>query len=171
MTESFWSEVNTDGSGTTIRWPAPDVVLQRPVPALPRQLDDGQLRLLFAQGTDHFNSVRVLRGQARGVLAAQASGAFEPVRVEGPPPAPVPLAVSRPRPNPFSDATTVEVRGAAPEATLTVSVYDVLGRLVRAPEAVEGGSAEVGRGLAAGVYVVRVEGTGFAEAFPIVKVK
>ena len=47
--------------------------------------------VLFAQGTDRFDSARPLRGQARGVHAAQASGAFEPVRV-GAAPQPVPLA-------------------------------------------------------------------------------
>ena len=78
--------------------------------------------------------------------------------------------MSRPRPNPFAGATVVEVRGATPEAALTATVYDVLGRRVRAPEVVANGSVEVGRGLASGVYVVRVEGNGFAETFRVVKV-
>ena len=173
VTESFWSEVNTDGSGTN------NPLGQRrmsfssgPFQLFPDSSTTASFAFLFAQGTDRFNSVRVLRSQARGVLAAQAAGGFEPERIGGVPP-PVPLAVSRPRPNPFTDATTVEVRGATPEARLSVAVYDVLGRLVRAPEAVEGSrrSVELGRGLASGVYVVRVEGTGFAETFPIVKVK
>ncbi|OZC03528.1 T9SS type A sorting domain-containing protein [Rubricoccus marinus] len=173
VTESYWSEVNVDGTGT--RNPSGDrrgVASTGPFRLAPGASESVMFAYAFGQGEDRFSSVRVLRGQARGVLAAQASGAFEPERIGVIPP-PLPLSVGRPRPNPFSGSTTVEVRGAAPEARLTVAVYDVLGRLVRAPEAVEGarGSVEVGAGLAAGVYVVRVEGAGFGETFTIVKTR
>ena len=128
------------------------------------------LALVFAQGTDRFDSIRSLRGQARGVLAAQASGGFEPVRVGGAP-HPVPLAVSRPRPNPFREAALLEFEGAV-DTPVRVAVYDTLGRLLASEEiTTPAARVEVGRGLASGVYVVRVEGTGFSEAFPIVKIR
>ena len=176
VTEAFWSNENIDGTGTnTAAGDTRGIASTGPVDLAPGESMEVTFAIVFAQGEDRLDSVVKLRGQAEIVRRVGESGGFDlaalrSIPEEAVPPTP-PLAVSRPRPNPFPDATTVEVRGAAPEARLTVAVYDVLGRLVRAPEAVEGGSAEVGRGLAAGVYVVRVEGTGFAEAFPIVKVR
>ena len=169
-----WSEANPTGNAPPANQSGAGIRLSLSSTG-PFRLDSGAstsltFALAFAQGEDRFDSLLNLRARADALLSASGTDTLAPRRVGGAP-IPPPLAVSRPRPNPFRDATTVEVRGAAPEARLTVAVYDVLGRLVRAPEAVEGGRVEVGRGLAAGVYVVRVEGTGFAEAFPVVKIR
>ena len=79
--------------------------------------------------------------------------------------------MSRPRPNPFRETTTILIQAPANTA-VQVSVYDALGRrlsvsVTETPEA----RVEIGRGLAPGVYVVRVEGAGFAETFTAVKTR
>ncbi len=167
-----WSEVNTDGAGLRSReGDRRGLAASGPFQLLPDSSTSVTFALVFAQGADRFDSVTRLRSDARRVLATQASGGFEPSRVNAPDPRQRPLAVSRPRPNPFRDVTTVLVEGAA-ETPVRVSVYDTLGRrlsttMTTAPEA----RVEIGRGLAPGVYVVRVEGSGFAETFTAVKTR
>ena len=78
------------------------------------------------------------------------------------------------RDSPFRETTALEVRGATPEAALTVTLYDVLGRTVQGPFRVEGDAPAplaVGGGLAPGGYLVRIAGLGFDETFPIAKVR
>ena len=167
---SYWSEVNNDGMGTgNRRGNRRGVTSTGPFRLVPGASSSVMFAYAFAQGADRFGSVEALRRQASGILAAEASGAFEAERVRGV--LPQPLAVSRPRPNPFSGSTTVEVQGAF-DTPVRVSVYDALGRRLSttetsAPEA----RMEVGAELAPGVYIVRVEGLGFAETFTIVKAK
>ncbi|OZC01636.1 T9SS type A sorting domain-containing protein [Rubricoccus marinus] len=167
-----WSEVNADGAGTPI--PAGDrrgIPGSGPFRLLPDSSTSVTFALVYAQGTDRFDSITHLRSDARRVLAAQASGAFEPSRVEGFEPRQRPLAVSRPRPNPFREATTILIQAPANTA-VQVSVYDALGRRLSVSDAeTPEARVEIGRGLAPGVYVVRVEGAGFAETFTAVKTR
>lgn len=176
VTGQFWSEMNIDGNGsnngTGERW---GMVPAGPFRLAPDSSATVTFALVFAQGADRFDSVRRLRRKARGILQAVDQGAFDPVRLAVPD-VPVPLSVRRPYPNPFADAAAVEVResGAPGGAAVAVTVYDALGRPVAGPEAVAAtpsGRLEVGRGLAPGVYVVRVSGPGFDEAFVITKIR
>ena len=168
----FWSPENVDGMGTRLG-PRVDMysLASGPVTLQPQSSTTATFAYLFAQGEDRFSSVRRLRGQARGVHVAHASGAFEATPVAGSAPPEQPLAIRRPRPNPFSGTTAIQLQGAV-DTPVRVSVYDVLGRRLSttetsAPEA----RVEIGAELASGVYVVRVEGRAFAETFTVVKTR
>ena len=173
---ALWSTENIDGQGQPFfasdKW---GMIATGPVNLEPGASMETTFALVYAQGGDRLDSVTRLREQARTVRQAAEAGALDirALHLSEPPPDTLarPVTIRRPRPNPFHDATTVEIQDAS-GANARVSVYDPLGRLlstteVAAPEA----RVAVGRGLAAGIYVVRVEGTGFAEAFPIVKVR
>ena len=180
VTEAFWSNENIDGTGTDLSLgDKRGIASTGPVDLAPGESMEVTFAVVFAQGEDRLDSVVKLRGQAEIVRRVAESGAFEPVALRTLPEpvvSTIPLTLRRPYPNPFSDAATIEIResGSGTPAVVRISVYDTLGRRVMAPvETVVTPEArvEVGRGLAAGVYVVRVEGTGFAEAFPIVKIR
>ena len=173
VTGEGWSEVNYDGEGPHY-YHAGDrrgALSTGPFRLGPGESASVTFGIVFAQGTGHLNSIVRLRPRARAFREAALAGQFDPVAVDGPP-IEVPFSVRRPRPNPFTGAAAVEVRGAPPGTA--VSVYDALGRRVAGPEAVgpSGTStAEVGRGLAPGVYLVRVAGFAFEEAFTVTKVR
>ncbi len=175
VTGAMWSEVNYDGQGSASggrsRW---GLAATGPLRLEPGETMDMTFAILFGQGEGRFDSITKLRSQAGGVLRIAEAGAFDlqPFTYLNPDVLPrQPLAISRPRPNPFSDTAEVVLRGAV-DTPIRVSVYDVLGRRLSstetsAPEA----RVEVGAGLGAGVYVVRVEGFGFAETFTVVKTR
>ena len=77
VTESFWSELNTDGNGTNgydgVRWILPSS------PRFDLQPGDSQtfgLAVLFGQGTDHLDSITELRAASDRVQAAYDDGSL-----------------------------------------------------------------------------------------------
>ena len=166
-----WSAVN-DGEGPRTGGDARGLMSTGPFRLEPGASATVTLAAAYAQGEDHLNSVVKLRAKARGLRQLAADGLLEPSRVTSvSQPIPPALTVTRPAPNPFTGATALTFTGVE-GARLTVAVYDALGREVRAPLAVEtDGAVEVGGGLAPGVYLVRIAGLGFEEAFPIAKVR
>ena len=180
VTEAFWSNENNDGNGSpTPQGDSRGMGATGPVDLAPGESMEVTFAIVFAQGEDRLDSVTRLRGQARIARRVGETGGLDLAALRTFPEEvipTIPLSVSRPRPNPFRDAATLLFResGSPEAAVVRISVYDALGRRVMAPvETVVTPEArvEVGRELAAGVYVVRVEGTGFAEAFPVVKVR
>ncbi|GAB5533957.1 MAG: hypothetical protein Rubg2KO_02060 [Rubricoccaceae bacterium] len=77
VTESFWSQVNTDSMGTdspfTDRIGAATADLERLAPGDTAIVDLG---ILFAQGTSHLNSITELRSVSDGVQAAYEDGSL-----------------------------------------------------------------------------------------------
>jgi len=177
VTGAFWSERNIDGTGTAHPPGGRRMTLgSGPVTLAPDASASWTFALVFAQGSDHLDSVTRLRGNAEQMHALQAAGYFEPARIVGtstpPPPAP-PLAVRRPSPNPFAGTTALTLRGLAGEA-VTLTVTDVLGRTVERRDVTptaDDVDVALGAGLAPGVYVVRVAGRGFDLGFPVVKTR
>ena len=172
ISSAFWSMPNTDGSGST----TPEGARRSSLGSGPFTLDpDASTTVTFAMvaatGPDRAAAIRPYLAKARGLRQLAAEGLLEPSRVTSvAQPVPPALTVTRPAPNPFTGATALTFTGVE-GARLTVAVYDALGREVRAPLAVEAdGAVEVGGGLAPGVYLVRIAGLGFEEAFPIAKV-
>ncbi len=175
VTESFWSEENIDGTGTNNgAGDARTMITTGPLDLAPGESMDATFAIVFAQGEDRLDSVSKLKGQARVMRRIGASDgldlrAFTYLDDFVPPEVPR-LTLTRPRPNPFRGTATLTLTGASGART-RVSVYDVLGRRLSTREVEDAPQArvEIGAGLASGVYVVRVEGTGFAETFTVVK--
>ena len=175
VTGAFWSNENADGSGarSSAGLDVRMLASAGPFRLMPGASTEVTFAVVFAQGEDRLDSVTRLRGVARVARRAVEGGALDPTalrRVPDSTPPEVPVSFRRPHPNPFTDVASVIVRGA--DATITV--YDMLGRRVAGPEAVgpSGTSTvEVGRGLAPGVYLVRVAGFAFEEAFTVTKAR
>ena len=167
VTESFWSEVNSDGLGTDN--PQGDrriVVSTGPFRLMP----DSSIVVLYAmpygQGTDHLNSVAVMRGYATTLQRVATRGAFvssDPVPGGSQRTEPIltsPLLPTRVRPNPSSGAAeaTLTLRS---ETDVRVTILDTLGRQLEV--LVDGVLPEgevvlaMPEGLVPGTYVLRVE--------------
>ncbi|MEO0557452.1 MAG: T9SS type A sorting domain-containing protein [Bacteroidota bacterium] len=168
VTETFWSEVNTDGSGTDGFQGDRRIVLS----SGPGRLGPGEsvelvYAMPFGQGADHLDSITALRAQAdvlrrvfenggfafRPVVAGEYQGneVLLPERQ---------LEVSRVNPNPSSGAASA-VLALPIEARVRAAIYDALGRQL---EIVVDGELAGGEtvltlpdGLAPGTYLLRVE--------------
>ena len=122
--------------------------------------------LLYARGSDHLRSVVKLREASSTFQAQYDAGRHFPARVRpvardaGPASGALALSV---RPNPAADRLTAEITLAHPGA-VRLRLVDVLGRTVRDVTATRpAGAAALAvplGGLAAGLYVVRVEAAG-----------
>ncbi len=177
VTGAYWSERNTDGGGQSNAGnDRRQVASVGPMTLAPDETVAFTFAIVFAQGSDYLDSVVRLRGRAEQLHALQSAGVLEPRAVEAafvPPPPAVPLAIRRPAPNPFAGATTLSLRGLAGE-TVTVTVTDVLGRVVEQRDVTPAGDeldVTVGGGLTPGVYVVRLAGRAFDAGFPVVKTR
>jgi len=167
VTESYWSEVNGDGTGSYN--PPGDrriVVSTGPFRLMP----DSSIVVLYAmpygQGTDHLNSIAVMREYATTLQRVATNGAFAssypvpggPQHTE--PSLKSPLLPTRVRPNPSSGTAeaTLTLRS---ETDVRVTLLDTLGRQVAV--VVDGvlpeGEAVLAMpdGLAPGPYILRVE--------------
>ncbi|GAB5536671.1 MAG: hypothetical protein Rubg2KO_29200 [Rubricoccaceae bacterium] len=167
VTESFWSEVNSDGNGTH----NPQGDRRMLVSTGPFRLEpDSSIVLLVAmpygQGTDHLNSISEMRGYASTLQRVAAAGAFVssyPVPGAPQPSKPSPKSPLLPtwvRPNPTS-GTAEAMLTLRSEAYVRVTIFDTLGRQVqRLVDGVlpEGETALViPEGLVPGTYALRVE--------------
>jgi len=176
VTAALWSERNNNGNGgQNSAGERRSTLASGPVTLAPDASASWTFALVFAQGSDNNDSIVRLRGRAEQMHALQAAGVFEPSRVgtlPAPPP-PVELAIRRPAPNPFVGSTALSLRGLAGEA-VTLTVADVLGRTVERRDVTptaDDVDVSLGAGLAPGVYVVRVTGSGFDLGFPVVKTR
>lgn len=153
VTGAFWSERNTNGSGTSN--PGGDrrhLLSTATFTLTPNVPHDVRLVILFAQGANHLASVTALR------TAADNTG--QPVGGEdGAPPASA-LALTAPRPNPTTGAAELTLTMPA-AGDARVRVLDVLGRTVgvvhAGPLAAGATVLRLPAGLAPGVYTVVAE--------------
>ncbi|GAB5537138.1 MAG: hypothetical protein Rubg2KO_33870 [Rubricoccaceae bacterium] len=162
VTESFYSEVNTDGNGANF----PQGDRRMAVSTGPFRLDPDSTATLFyafpfGQGDNYLHSVAVMRGYAAALQSLHALGAFtsRPVERSGPK-LTYELAMSRVRPNPSSGAAEVILTLPA-ETVVHATIVDALGRQL---ETVVDGVLPEGEtvlampaGLAPGTYVLRVQ--------------
>ncbi len=131
--------------------------------------------LVWARGASNFDSVQELKVASDFVERAYSLGALDPV---APPPlaAPEPpddLRLAGPFPNPFRDAAALTLTVPEGLGRLRVAVYDVLGRevAVLADGVLAPGEHPLvldGSGLAAGVYLVRLETGGGAKTLKLI---
>lgn len=175
VTGQAWSEVN---NGTTMPVNAPGdrraLVSTGPVRLAPGESATVMYALVFAQGSDRFDSVRALRQRGATIQSIAATDAFAPRPVEG---TLVPrvrtLQVRPPAPNPFVDTarlTLLDLDGL----DVRVRILDMLGREVQRLDIVptrRSEPVEIGAGLAPGVYVVRVAGDAFEATLTIAKAR
>ncbi|MEO0556811.1 MAG: hypothetical protein AAF170_01375 [Bacteroidota bacterium] len=182
VTESFWSEVNSDRQGTDN--PPGDrriVVSTGPFRLMP----DSSVVLLYAmpygQGTDHLNSIAVMRGYATTLQRVANNGAFvrsyrvRPPSDSGPGPAlESPLLPTWVRPNPSSGSAqaTLTLRS---DAHVRATITDVLGRQI---DSIVDGVLPEGEtvltmpdGLAPGIYRVRIEVQDVVKTLPFTMVR
>jgi len=168
VTETFWSEVNTDGNGTDSSQGDRRIVLSSgPGRLVPGEAVELMYAMPFGQGSDHLNSIEVLRQQADILSGLDAVFDFRPVErgeYRGNE-ASLPerqLELSRVNPNPSSPGAAASAVLVLPSEThARAVVYDVLGRqLETVLDAVlpEGETELVmPSGLASGAYLLRVE--------------
>ena len=170
-TGEFWSAINSDGNGTRLNGFNRRMVIS----AGPfRLMPDSSVVLLYAmpygQGTDHLNSVTVMRGYASSLQRLHANGSFASSRpvpgAPGTPPSNGPLTLSRVQPNPVAGAAHATLTLPA-DAPVRATVLDVLGRQLAV--VVDGtlprGSHELAipNGLTPGTYMLRVQVPGGEE--------
>lgn len=177
-TSAYWSAMNPNGTGV-----GPFESRRRrgvfstgPFRLAPNESTNVTFALIYARGSDRWDSVRLLRSRASIIRSLAASGALEPLRVARDPgtiPEPE-LSVRRPSPNPFRGSTTIQLTGP-PDASLRVSVIDVLGREVVAPTEHVLGVAPtelaLGAGLGPGTYIVRVTVPAGERSFVVTKLR
>ncbi|GAB5536108.1 MAG: hypothetical protein Rubg2KO_23570 [Rubricoccaceae bacterium] len=134
VTESLWSERNTDANGTDS--PLGDrrmMVSTGPFRLEPGTSETVLLALPYARGTDNLQSITELRQVARTLQVASSSGVFErsptvrPDEIRVPGTVSPPLTLSRVLPNPARGAATVRLTLPA-EARTHAVVLDALGR-------------------------------------------
>ncbi|MEO0559718.1 MAG: T9SS type A sorting domain-containing protein, partial [Bacteroidota bacterium] len=167
VTESFYSEVNTDGNGAV----SPQGQRSVFISTGPFRLAPGESTTLlfafpFGQGMTNLHSVAVMRRNAETLKALQASGFFVGSRVEGTQAEPTfELALSRARPNPSRQP---EALLTLPESTpVRATVYDAVGRhlaVLLTGEVAEGETVlQMPGGLTPGTYLLRIEVPGAEE--------
>ena len=167
VTESFWSELNTDGFGADS--PPGDrrlVGSTGPFELAPGASATLHYAMPFAQGRGYLRSVARLRDVADTLAARHRAGAFayRPVLAsewEGAVPLDpvVPIALSRVRPNPARGAARALLTLPS-ETRVRATLHDALGRqlAVVADAVLPRGESEllIPDGLAAGTYLLRV---------------
>ena len=169
-----WSEVN-NGTAKPVN-PTGDrreVGSTGPVRLAPGASVPLTFALVFGQGTDRFDSIRVLRARAGVLHALQAAGRLEAVAVTPPTRPPTPYGIARPSPNPFVGTTTIRLDGLA-GVPVRVRVLDVLGREVLRLDVTPSRNEEpirLGAGLAPGTYVVEVTGSAFVASLLMAKIR
>ncbi|GAB5536670.1 MAG: hypothetical protein Rubg2KO_29190 [Rubricoccaceae bacterium] len=168
VTESFWSEMNTDGTGQRNGYQG---YRRGSLATGPFRLEPGARATLlyampYARSTSHLQSVAALRAIASALQNASSVGAFEqsaPVRagehggLDG---QDRPVTLSRVHPNPVSGSGTAFLT-LPTETHVRATVMDALGRQL---EVLEDGVLPEGEtelvipdGLAPGTYLLRVE--------------
>ncbi|MEO0556812.1 MAG: hypothetical protein AAF170_01380 [Bacteroidota bacterium] len=179
---AFWSATNSDGAGDRLRGGNRRILVSTgPFRLAP----DSSVVLLYAmpygQGTDHLNSVAVMRGYAGSLQRIATTGAFaSSTRVPGTPGGgagvgeDVPLTLTRVQPNPTAGPARAML--TLPEDThVRATVLDALGRQLEV--LVEGvrpeGDTELAMpvGLAPGTYLLRVEVPGAVETLTFTVVR
>ncbi|GAB5536672.1 MAG: hypothetical protein Rubg2KO_29210 [Rubricoccaceae bacterium] len=171
VTGEYWSAINSDGNGTRLNGFNRRMVISTG----PFRLEpDSSVVLLYAmpygQGTDHLNSIAVMRGYASALQTLAASGSFASSRPvpgsPGTPPSNGPLTLTRVRPNPVAGAASTTLTLPA-EAHVLATVIDALGRQIEVvvDEQLPRGDNElaISDGLAPGTYLLRVEVPGAVE--------
>ncbi|MEO0558905.1 MAG: hypothetical protein AAF170_12050 [Bacteroidota bacterium] len=130
VTESFWSETNTEGDGTDSQPGDRRMVGSTgPFTLNPDSTQTLLFAMPFGQGTDYLHSIIVMRGLAGALQQAHAAGYFTSRRVEGQPvdPATEALRLSRVAPNP-SRAGAIARLNLPSSSPVHAAVYDILGR-------------------------------------------
>ncbi|GAB5517988.1 MAG: hypothetical protein RhofKO_02390 [Rhodothermales bacterium] len=175
VTRSFWSEENTDGFGSrnTPSGRGDGVLSSGPFDFAPGDTTTFTLAIVWAQGQDRLDSVRLLRKRAQLALSAvdqiktyDAYTCAPPPEPEAPHPATLGYYVLRQNyPEPFSQQTTIryEVINTVP---VQIHVYDLLGRRVRTlvDGVQEAGVYDVvfeADDLPTGTYFYRLEAAGY----------
>ena len=163
VTRQRWSELN-NGTATPVNAPGDRrmTVMTGPFRLGPGASETVVFAVPFAQGISNLDSVTRLRILAGGIRNLYADGGIEAVRVlpGAAPPVSDAVRLGFPSPNPFTSRAVV--RYEMPTGTrLRATLHDVLGRrlavLVDGETAAPTGEIAVdGRGLAPGVYRVRV---------------
>ncbi|GAB5536103.1 MAG: hypothetical protein Rubg2KO_23520 [Rubricoccaceae bacterium] len=184
-TEAYWSEVNMDGTGED----SPSGDRKMIATTGPGRLGPGESVELvyvmpYGQGSDHIQSVEVLRQQADVLRSVYDAGGitFRPVgrneyRGGGDEPPERQLEVSRVNPNPSApDGAASAVLVLPDEARVRATVYDALGRQLDVlvdDELAEGETVlQMPDGLAPGTYVLQVEvSPGAVQAVPFTVVR
>ena len=176
---AYWSEVNADGMGNPTDQGGDRRIATSvgPFRLEPGESTDFVFSIVFAHGTDRFDSITQMRLAAQMVQNAYEESRFDPVRVEGhvtTPPAEgaFPIQLSAASPNPFSDQTTI--RYTLPAAmNIRIAAFDVLGRevtvLVEGEQQGEHEATLDGSDLAPGVYFIRFEGGDALKTISVVK--
>ncbi|GAB5533956.1 MAG: hypothetical protein Rubg2KO_02050 [Rubricoccaceae bacterium] len=164
VTESLYSEVNTDGNGTDSPQGDRRYVATVAFGALaPGDTTRVDMAILYALGTSNLDSITELRGVSDGVQDAYAAGLlFRSPRLVAHEDGPQlnELVLGSVHPNPTASSLTVPYRLASP-SPVELAVYDVLGRQVielvnaRQPEGTQEAVLDASA-LAPGVYVVRL---------------
>ncbi|MEM6648248.1 MAG: T9SS type A sorting domain-containing protein [Bacteroidota bacterium] len=174
VTQAFWSEENVDGSGS--RNTAADrniLASSGPFDFAPGDTTTFTLAIVWAQGQDRLDSVRLLRQRAHTATSAldvimmyDAYSCAPSAEAEAPDPNALGYYVLRQNyPEPFSGQTTIryEVINTVP---VQLTVYDLLGRRVRT---LVDGTQEAGvydvvfeaSDLPTGTYFYRLEAAGY----------
>ncbi|MEM6648037.1 MAG: T9SS type A sorting domain-containing protein [Bacteroidota bacterium] len=175
VTQRFWSEENTDGNGSrnTPSGRGGSLLSSGPFDFAPGDTTSFTLAIVWAQGQDRLDSVRLLRNRAQLALSAidliktyDAYTCALPPEPEAPDPNALGYYLLRQNyPEPFSQQTTIryEVIDTVP---VQLNVYDVLGRRVRT---LVDGMQEAGvydvvfeaADLPTGTYFYRLEAAGY----------
>ena len=175
----FWSAENEDGKGA--RTTPGDVVLlwsTGPFSMTVGESRDIVIAMLWAQGEDRIDSVRLLKESVPKVRGYYASG-FRAVNAEAPidetTEIPAGLAISAPYPNPASGQIHIDV-GLPSTGHVTLTAFDLLGRRVAsiADSPMTAGWRTVDwntEAVSNGVYVVRLQVGGAAVSAKVVVVK
>lgn len=165
VTGEFWSQLNMDGSGERAdAFEIHFLMSSGPFTIQPNAAQDFTFAIVWARGTDNFDSIVELRKAADLVKKAYSLGGFDRPRIIPSPPPTVPnltASLSYNFPDPFSDTTTIRYR--VPSQTMVkLVVHDVLGREVMSlvNQVQEIGEYLVkmdGSKLPSGVYYYRIE--------------
>lgn len=178
-TDSFWSERNTDGSGSMMGPSDRKLTLSfRGFDLHPGEWARFTFAIVWAQGADHLDSVAQLKALTASLHASTASllaprTPIPPRFIDGNPPEPAqfPFWVDEPYPNPASDHVNLRM-SLKWNALVTMEVVDALGR-TQSRESFEGIPGPVTRriqtvGLAPGTYMVRVSQRGEHVDWPLI---
>lgn len=164
VSQSFWSEFNLDGNGTmNIPADRSSSISSGPFTIAPGDTIDFTVAFAWARGTDHLNSVTVLKEEvsllhdAVGAILSPNPIIATPINHE----TERALGFDQNFPNPFLQSTTI--RYSLPQSMrVRLAVYDVLGRevalLVDAQQDAGIYTVEFDAGeLPAGLYLARIE--------------